>query len=63
MGFKYLPSALMHSIAVRRSLNTRASIVSRIILTYKDFDGTGHGKHDSGLVHIVDILYQNGWIL
>lgn len=27
----------------RRAFDTRASIVSRVILTYKDFDGTGHG--------------------
>ena len=46
-----------------RSLDTRISIVLRIILTYKDFDGAGHRKHDSSLVHIIDILCQNNWIL
>jgi hypothetical protein len=40
----------------RRSLNTRASIVSHVVLTYKDFDRTRHTKHDSSLVHVIDIL-------
>jgi hypothetical protein len=41
----------------RRSLNTRAFIVSRIILTYKDFNGTGYRKYDSDLIYIINILY------
>lgn len=44
-------------------LNTRASVVSRVVLTYKDFDGAEYAQHDSHLVHIVDILRQNDRVL
>jgi hypothetical protein len=42
IGNKDLPFALMHSMAVHRALDTRASVVSWIVLTYKDFDGAEH---------------------
>jgi len=43
----------------RRSLNTRASIVSHVVLTYKDFDRTRYTEYNCSLVY-VDILCQNG---
>ena len=41
------------------SLDTRSSVVSHVVLAHKDFDRTRHAKHDSRLVHVVHILYQN----
>jgi len=46
-----------------RALDTRASVVSHVVLTYKDFDRAWHGEHDSSLVHVVQILCQDIWIL
>ena len=46
----------------RRSLDSRASIFSPVILTYKDFDGAWHGQHHSSLIHVIDILGQDSWI-
>jgi len=46
-----------------RSLDSRASVISNVVLTYKDFDGAWHGQHDSSLVHVVYIFCQNDWIL
>jgi hypothetical protein len=45
------------------ALNSRTSIVSLIMLTYKDFDGAWHREHHSSLVHIIYVLRQDIWIL
>ena len=42
-----------------RSLDSRTSIVSSIVLTYQDFDGAWHREDYSSLVHIVDISCYN----
>ena len=44
-------------------LNAGASVISQVILTYQDFDGAQHAQHDASLIHIIDILAENVWIL
>ncbi len=43
-----------------RALDARASIVSRIVLTYKDLDRAKHAQHDSSLVHVINVLGEDG---
>lgn len=45
-----------------RSLDSRASLVSSVALTYKDFNGAWHRQHHSSLVRVVNILCYNAWI-
>jgi hypothetical protein len=42
-----------------RSLDTRASIASLVVLTNKNFDKVELGEHDASLVHVIDILRPN----
>jgi hypothetical protein len=42
---------------------TRTSIISHVVLTYKDFDRAWHREHYSSLVHIIYILSQDSQIL
>jgi hypothetical protein len=44
------------------SLHTRASGTVLIVLT-DNLDSVQFGKHDAGLVHVVNILLQNSGIL
>jgi hypothetical protein len=44
-------------------LDAHASIVSQIVLTYKDLNRAKHAQHDSSLVHVIDILWEDGRIL
>ena len=46
-----------------RPLDAYTSIASRVILTYKDFDGVKHAQHNPHLIDIIDILRQNGRVL
>ena len=39
-----------------RLLEARTSLASRVILTYKDFDGAEHSQHNLCLVYIIDVL-------
>jgi hypothetical protein len=45
------------------ALDSRTSIVSLIMLTYKDFDKAWHRQHHSSLVHVIYILGQDSRIL
>ena len=45
------------------ALDSRTSIVSLVILTYKDFYRAWHGKHYSSLVHVIHVLDKDSWIL
>lgn len=40
-------------------IDARPSIVSPVILAYKDLDRAKHAEHDPYLVHIVDIAWHN----
>lgn len=44
-------------------LDTRASVVSHIVLTYQDFHRAKLRKHDSRLIHVVHVLLKNAWSL
>ena len=46
-----------------RPLNASTSIASRIVLTDKDFNRVKHTQHDPHLVHVINILRQNGRVL
>jgi hypothetical protein len=43
------------------TLDTRTSIVSLVILTYKDFHRAELGKHHPCLVHVVPVLLTDVW--
>jgi hypothetical protein len=43
-----------------RPLDIRTSVISRVVLTYKDFDGTGYPLVDVGNKYLTRAFYSNG---
>lgn len=64
-GDRYIPTASTKALHRdhHRSLDPRASLVSRAILIQGGLDRVEHGQHDSGLVDVVDISWDDSRII